>query len=45
MVTKVKFDEQGEVSLCLIEAVLTRAEFSIDWRELTQETDWLMGWK
>ncbi|GIU06706.1 MULTISPECIES: TIGR02450 family Trp-rich protein [unclassified Shewanella] len=45
IITKVKFDEQGKVSLCLIEAVLTRAEFSIDWRELTQETDWLMGWK
>lgn len=45
IVTKVKFDEAGEVSLCLIEAVLTRAEFSIDWRELTQEADWLMGWK
>ena len=45
IVTKVKFDEVEQVSLCLIEAVLTRAEFSIDWRELTQEADWLMGWK
>ncbi|WP_028765632.1 MULTISPECIES: TIGR02450 family Trp-rich protein [Shewanella] len=44
IVTKVKFDENGEVSLCLIEAVLTRKESIIDWRELTQPQIWRQGW-
>ncbi|MCK8044889.1 TIGR02450 family Trp-rich protein [Shewanella sp. 1CM18E] len=45
LVTKVKFDEDGEVSLCLIEAVLTRKQSIIDWRELTDHKVWLQGWK
>ena len=44
LVTKVKFDENGEVSLCLIEAVLTRKESIIEWRELTQPQIWRQGW-
>ncbi|MDR8525186.1 TIGR02450 family Trp-rich protein [Shewanella fidelis] len=44
IVTKVKFDENGEVSLCLIEAALTRKESIIDWRELTQPQIWRQGW-
>ena len=45
MVTKVEFDEEGEVSLCLIEAVLTRTEYQINWRELMQQRNWNFGWK
>lgn len=45
MVTKMKFDDDGEVSLCLIEAVLTRKETAIDWQELTDHKVWLQGWK
>ncbi|MCL1139972.1 TIGR02450 family Trp-rich protein [Shewanella pneumatophori] len=44
LVIKVKFDEDGEVSLCLIEAVLTRKQSIIDWRELTEHKVWLQGW-
>ena len=45
LVTKVKFDELGVVSLCLLEAVLTRAQYQIDWHELTNEQKWLFGWR
>lgn len=45
LVTKVKFDEQGLVSLCLFEAVLTRAQYQIDWHELTNEDKWHFGWQ
>ncbi|MGS0692606.1 TIGR02450 family Trp-rich protein [Shewanella sp. 30m-9] len=45
MVTKVEFDEEGEVSLCIIEAVLTRTEYQINWRELMQQRNWNFGWK
>ncbi|MGS0676319.1 TIGR02450 family Trp-rich protein [Shewanella sp. 125m-1] len=45
MVTKVEFDEEGEVSLCIIEAVLTRTEYQINWCELMQQRNWNFGWK
>ncbi|WP_123322218.1 TIGR02450 family Trp-rich protein [Vibrio crassostreae] len=44
MVTEVEFDE-GEVVRCMIEAVITKREEDINWRELTDNQNWLPGWK
>jgi tryptophan-rich hypothetical protein len=45
MVTKMEFDEMGDVERCQIEAVLTRTQYDINWRELTDESCWIFGWK
>ena len=44
MVTEVEFYE-GEVVRCMIEAVMTKREENINWRELTDNQNWLPGWK
>lgn len=45
MVTKVKYDEEGAVTLCILEAVIDNREYSIDWRSLNDTAKWEMGWK
>ncbi|WP_136678930.1 TIGR02450 family Trp-rich protein [Neptunomonas sp. XY-337] len=45
LVTEVEFDEEGQVVHCLIEAVSSKREISIDWRCLKDQTHWLQGWK
>ena len=45
MITEVEFDEEGEVIHCLIEAVMTKNERSIDWQDLKDNSQWLQGWK
>ncbi|MFA0077250.1 TIGR02450 family Trp-rich protein [Vibrio artabrorum] len=44
MVTEVEFEE-GEVIRCFIEAVMTKREEAINWRDLTDNGHWLTGWK
>lgn len=45
VVSSVEFDDEGRVVSCLIEAVLSKRERPIDWRELKDESKWLQGWK
>lgn len=45
VVTKVTFDEQQKVVECLIEAVLTKNEYSINWRDLKLIDKWRIGWQ
>lgn len=45
LVSDVKYDEEGVVICCKIEAVLTKNEYPIDWQELKQQEKWLQGWK
>ena len=45
MVTSVEFDEEGRVIECIIEAVMTKREIEINWRDLKNPTVWKMGWK
>ena len=45
LVTKVKFDEQGLVVLCLLEAILSKRESEILWQDLKDMKQWLQGWK
>lgn len=45
LVIEVDYDEDGRVIHCLMEAVMTGRSFSIPWRELKNEREWLAGWK
>ena len=44
MVTELEFDEQGAVTRCLLEAVLTRRAEEIDWQQLKDTQRWRQGW-
>ena len=45
MITDMKFDEDGNVSLCEIEAVMSKRAQKIDWRQLKDQNIWLQGWQ
>jgi tryptophan-rich hypothetical protein len=45
LVTEVKFDEEGSVIHCVIEAILTHRSESIEWQSLKDTNQWLQGWK
>jgi tryptophan-rich hypothetical protein len=45
VITLVKFDEQQTVIECMIEAVMTKNEYPIDWRELKLSDKWRIGWQ
>jgi len=45
IVTKVEFDEQQNVTACVVEAVINCAEYSINWQELKQPQQWKIGWQ
>jgi tryptophan-rich hypothetical protein len=45
LVTKVYQTEESNTRYCLLEAVLTRSEYRIEWRELQDATRWLAGWR
>lgn len=45
IVTEIEFDEQQNVIVCVIQAVMTKYEQNIDWRDLKDSEKWLQGWK
>lgn len=45
IITHVKFDEQQNVVKCVIEAVINKREYALDWRELKDSNQWKMGWQ
>ncbi|MCK7458895.1 TIGR02450 family Trp-rich protein [Idiomarina aminovorans] len=45
LVSEVEYDEDGSVISCIIESVLSRNEYSINWLELKSEEKWIQGWK
>ncbi len=45
IVTRVIRSDDGRVTACEIEAVLTRRVTELDWRELKDSSRWTMGWK
>ena len=45
LVTSVEFDDDGAVSHCQLEAIMTGREYDIDWRSLTDSTRWAYGWE
>ena len=45
MVTEVVFDEEGIVTLCLIESLISKRTVPINWHDLRNENNWVQGWK
>jgi tryptophan-rich hypothetical protein len=45
VITKVDFNEEQKVIRCVIEAVMNRNEYNIDWRDLKLSGSWKIGWK
>ena len=45
LVVDVEYDEEGVVIDCIIEAVMTRRAFSIEWKNLQDTNQWLQGWQ
>ena len=45
MVTEVVFDEEGIVTLCLIESLISKRTVPINWHDLQNENNWVQGWK
>jgi len=45
MITELEFDDDANVVYCLMQAVLTKREFEIDWRTLKSADSWRAGWK
>ncbi len=44
LVTKLIRDDNGQVVGCLLEAVLSKNEYPLDWRMLKDSALWLQGW-
>ena len=45
MITEMEFDEEGNVIHCLLEAVISNRETTIDWQDLKNIEHWRQGWK
>jgi tryptophan-rich hypothetical protein len=45
LITEVDFDEDGAIIHCLIEAVMSGRSFPIQWQNLRDSSQWLIGWK
>ena len=44
IITEVEYDEEGIVTDCVIQAVMTKRDSSIDWRDLKDTDKWRQGW-
>jgi tryptophan-rich hypothetical protein len=44
VVSMVEFDEDQRVTKCVIEAVMSRNEYDIDWHDLKEKDLWAFGW-
>ena len=45
LVTKVQHDDAGVVQTCILEAVHSRREIELDWRDLKDAARWRVGWQ
>lgn len=45
LVSDVEFDEEGAVVSCSVEAIMSKRSTSINWLELTDNSNWIQGWK
>ncbi len=44
IITDVEYDNSGAVISCVIEAVLTKKQNEIDWKQLKDQARWQHGW-
>jgi tryptophan-rich hypothetical protein len=45
VITKISFDEEQRIVECIIEAVMSHNEYSINWRDLKDSLLWKIGWQ
>jgi len=45
IVTELIENEANQITGCIIEAVINKNIYQIDWQVLKNSEDWLMGWK
>ncbi|MEZ9232295.1 TIGR02450 family Trp-rich protein [Vibrio amylolyticus] len=45
LISEISLDEEGLVTSCTIEAILSKNEYPIDWHELKDANQWAQGWK
>lgn len=45
VVSDVEFNEDKKIIRCVIQAVISDAEYAIDWRTLKDGKQWLIGWR
>ena len=45
IITQIEFEENNNVTNCLIEAVISYRTQTINWTELKESEHWLQGWK
>ena len=44
IIVDVEYDDDNNVVLCSIEAVMTKRQYEIQWRDLNNTTQWRAGW-
>lgn len=44
-IVSVLFDDEQRVVECVIEAVMSKNQYDINWRDLKKPTDWKIGWQ
>jgi tryptophan-rich hypothetical protein len=45
IVTRLLRGDDEQVTGCELEAVINKSRVEIDWRQLRDSSNWLMGWK
>lgn len=45
MITDVEFNDDNAVTRCVIQAVINKREYDINWRDLKNSDLWNIGWK
>jgi tryptophan-rich hypothetical protein len=45
IVTELVENDEGEIIACMLEAIMTRNVSTLNWHELKNTDNWLMGWK
>jgi tryptophan-rich hypothetical protein len=45
LISELEFDENDNVTHCLIEAVISNRTELINWEDLKESEHWLQGWK
>lgn len=44
IITELEFDEEANIVHCVIQAVMTKRDTVIQWRDLKDSSVWKLGW-
>jgi tryptophan-rich hypothetical protein len=45
VITNLSLDEDQRVTACMIEAIINKHEYAINWRDLKDSRKWIIGWQ